>query len=120
MTDPSSDVPSAENPMPSDPDDQPREIRIVETAIAYVGNQRVGAGNLWVADYELPDGTVANGMTAQLFLLADGARVIVGPGSVVDIGGGRWEVTAVEKPEAGRHGWVELRRRDDSSGEPDE
>ena len=39
MTDPMGDGPSAENPMPSDPDDQPREIRIVETAVAYVGDQ---------------------------------------------------------------------------------
>jgi hypothetical protein len=114
MTDPSSDVPSAENPMPSDGDDQPGEIRIVETAVAYVGDQRVGAGNLWVADYELPDGSVANGMTAQLFLLSNGMRLIVGPGSIVDIGGQRWEVTAVEKPEPRRHGWVALRHHDET------
>jgi hypothetical protein len=40
--------------------------------------------------------------------------LIVGPGSIVDIGGQRWEVTAVEKPEPRRHGWVALRHHDET------
>jgi hypothetical protein len=112
MTDSSDGTPSADNPMPP-ADDEPGEIRIVETAVAIVGGQRVGAGNLWESDYELPDGTTANGMTAQLFLLGAGTRAIVGRGSVITIGGERWDVTAVEKPEPGRHGSVVLRQSRD-------
>jgi hypothetical protein len=107
-------TPSAEDPMPALDDEAASSgdvVTIAETAVGLLGDRRVGAGNIWAADYELPDGTIANGMTAQLFVLGEDAGKIVGQGSVLEIDGARWEVTAVEKPEERRHGRVTLRRR---------
>jgi hypothetical protein len=88
--------------------DEPAEVAINETTVGLVDGQRVGVGNLWAADYELPDGTTAHAMTAQLFLLGESRVVIVGPGSRVEIGGRSWQVVAVDKPDEHRHGLVRL------------
>ena len=120
MNDARHGVPSADNPMPGPgaaASDPAREVTIVETAVALVGNQRVGAANIWSSEYTLPDGTAATGMTAQLFVLGEDARTIVGAGSVLAIGGDRWEVAAVEKPDERRHGRVVLRRVVEASGD---
>lgn len=114
MNDDERRTPSAQNPMPTPEHEAASSgdvVTIVETAVGWLGDRRVGAGNIWAAEYDLPDGTIAKGMTAQLFVLGEGTGTIVGQGSVLEIDGARWEVTAVDKPEERRHGRVTLRRR---------
>ena len=83
--------------------------------------RRAGAGRLFVADYELRwMETVSHRHDrASVFLLAGG---IAGDRRPVERRRHRrravGEMTAVQKPEARRHGSVALRRRDDSSAEP--
>jgi hypothetical protein len=118
MSDTPEPIPTATDPVPA-PAGEPQgdsddEVTITETTVGLLDDRRVAAGNIWTSDYSLPDGTGATGMTAQLFVLGEGGSgVIVGPGGELDIGGARWVVTAVEKPDERRHGWVVLRRRHD-------
>lgn len=73
-----------------------------------VGGARVGCGNLWDDDYVLPDGRTVHGMTATLAVAGTEDRMVVGVGSVADIGGRLWRVVAIDK-EQGRRGTVTLR-----------
>jgi hypothetical protein len=84
------------------------EIEITETGVGSLAGQRVGVGNLMESDYTSADGSPKHGMTAQLFLLGQSERAIVGAGSVVSAGGLDWEVVRVDKRE-GEHGTVTLR-----------
>lgn len=84
------------------------EIEITETAVGSLYGQRVGVGNLMESEYTVADGSERHGMTAQLFLLGQSERLIVGEGSVFAAGGRDWEVVSVAKDE-GAHGTVTLR-----------
>ena len=84
------------------------EIEITETAVGSLDGARVGVGNLMESDYTDAAGSERRGLTAQLFLLGQSERVIVGEGSVFPAGGRDWEVIRVEKDE-GAHGSITLR-----------
>ena len=67
--------------------------------MARIGDVEVGVANIGEDRYQLPDGSEASGLTAELIpLLRDegNPRHTVGPGSVVEIGGVRLEVLEVK------------------------
>ncbi len=78
------------------------EIVLVETTVSPVGDARVGCGNLWEREYALPDGRTVRGMTAKLALLDVDDAVVVGAGSIVDLGGALWRVVGIEKSPGAR------------------
>ncbi len=89
-------------------DEAPRadDVRIMETTVGQIGGVSVGVSNIFEDTYTLPDGTERDGLTARLSLFVAGASEggvdeehRVGEGNVVEIGGSRWEVVAIEKPE---------------------
>jgi hypothetical protein len=84
------------------------EVVIVSNTQAHLDGVGVGAGNFWDGEYALPDGARRNGPSAGLWI-GGGNAVRVGPGSVVTVGSGRWEVVAIERTSDGR-GEVRLRR----------
>jgi len=63
---------------------------------AQTGIQTIGAFN--VAEYELPDGEFAEGMTCDI-TLGDGIEITVGEGTVVDVGGLAWKVVQIDDEE---------------------
>ena len=78
-----------------------RGLTIHENAQGALAGVSVGVGNLWEREYEPKDGGVTRAMTAMLFV-GDADRVVVGVGSVVEIGGRQWRVDAVDKPAGGK------------------
>lgn len=80
---------------------------IDETTVGMLGDVRVPMGNMTFGTYTLPDGSEARDWICSLAL--DGGGVFVGKGSVVSVGGARWEVIAVRKT-PGELGSVTLRR----------
>jgi hypothetical protein len=86
-------------------DEQARadEVRIMETTVGQIGGVSVGVSNIFEDTYTFPDGSEREGLTAglTLFTAAEGVQqeYRVGEGNVVEIGGSRWEVVAIEKPE---------------------
>lgn len=78
----------------------PAEVTLKGTTVGDVGQTRVGCGNFWERDYPLPDGTTRRGMSAQLAILETDERLVVGVGSVVDLGA-RWEVVAIDDTDRG-------------------
>jgi hypothetical protein len=85
------------------------DMELTETTVERFDGIRVGVGNILVDDYELPDGTSRHGLTARL-VPETGDRLVVGPGSVVALGEGRWEVLDVVSGGAEGLGNVTLRR----------
>lgn len=85
------------------------DVVLKETTVGDVGGVDVGCGSFWERSYRLPDGVERTGLTAVLAPF-DGERVIVGPGSVVTVGGRSWRVEAIEKV-SGTLGRVTLRER---------
>lgn len=81
---------------------------IEETTVGDIDGVRVPMANMTRGSYTLPDGTEKEGLICAL-VLPDGP-VFVGEGSVVEISGGRWEVTGIRKP-AGELGSVTLTKR---------
>jgi hypothetical protein len=74
------------------------EISITEGTVAPLVGVRVGVGNVWVRDYELPDKRTRTGMSAMIFV--EGASpTVVGEGSVFTAGGVRWLVLGVTAEE---------------------
>lgn len=76
----------------------------METAVGMIGGVRVGVSNIFEDTYTLPDGTEREGLTARLSLLPGGTsdegvgeEPRVGEGSILEIGGSRWEVVEIEK-----------------------
>ncbi len=105
-------------------DEQPGadEVRIMETTVGQVGGVSVGVSNIFEDTYTLPDGSEREGLTARLSLFDGGSseqglhdELRVGEGNVVEIGGSRWEVVAVEKPE-GELGAITLGPAPSASG----
>lgn len=82
-------------------------VTLEETALGHLGDVPCGMGNMSVTTYELPDGSTREGQTATLFPGDDGF-VVVGLGSVLEVGDARWEVIAIAK-ERGEPGTVTLR-----------
>lgn len=83
------------------------EVTLVESTVTPVGETRVGCGNVWEREYVLPDGRAARGLTARLAPADVDEPVVVGLGSVVDLGGELWRVAAIDK-QSGRPGRVRL------------
>ncbi len=83
------------------------EVTLVEGTVTPVGETRVGCGNLWERPYTLPDGREVRGLTARLAPSDVDAPVIVGLGSVADLGGTVWRVADIEKV-TGRPGRLRL------------
>jgi hypothetical protein len=75
------------------------EIEIAEGTVAPLEGVRVGVGNVWPRDYELPDKSTRNGPSAMIFVEGRDPAV-VGEGSVFEVGGARWVVVgvAMDKP----------------------
>jgi hypothetical protein len=71
------------------------ELELTETTRDEVGGVGVGVGNILDEDdYELPGGGTGHGLTARLHV-EGGDRLVVGRGSVFELGDGRWEVLDV-------------------------
>lgn len=82
-------------------------VILKETTVGELGGVSVGCGNFYVDEaYALPDGSTRVGRTATIAPFDREARIVVGEGSEVDVGGTRWRVTRVEK--SGRLGTVTL------------
>lgn len=82
---------------------------IEETTVGDLDGVRVPMGNMTRGTYTLPDGTEQTGLICALALKP--APRFVGKGSVVEVEGARWEVTAIEKEGSGP-GSVTLTRLD--------
>ena len=96
--------PPAETAPPASASEE--EIVIEGSTQGHLDGVGVGVGNIWEGEYVLPDGARRSGLSAGLWIGGRSA-VRVGPGSVVAIGPGRWEVVLVESDGRGR---VRLRR----------
>lgn len=81
------------------------DVVLKETAVVRIGAVRVGCGNVWERDYELPDGSTKQGMTARVSF--DGAVFYAGVGSELTIDGVLYRVAVIEK-EPGALGRVHL------------
>jgi hypothetical protein len=71
---------------------------LMETTVERLGGVRVGIGNIFEDEYELPDGSTARGPSAHLVELRGedpNPAHVVGAGSVVAIGDARFEVLDV-------------------------
>ena len=69
---------------------------IEETTCVPLGDVRTGMASMGKGPYELPDGTTVEGMTGIL-APEDQENIVIGMGSIVTVGGVRWEVIDVEK-----------------------
>ncbi len=83
---------------------------IDETTVGMLGEHRVPMGNMTTGAYTRADGTEARGVICSLVIDPSQPGVFVGLGSVVTVGGVRWEVVAIEKT-PGELGSVTLERR---------
>jgi hypothetical protein len=88
---------------------------IQETTVGDLNGTSTPMANMGQDEYELPDGTRKTGMTATLYPGESGFHR-VGVGSVVEIGGVRWEVIDVSKPEGQPLGTVSLRQEGTGGG----
>jgi hypothetical protein len=71
---------------------------LLERHVVHIGDVDVGIANVMEDTYVLPDGTIADGVTAELIprLEDEGnPRYTVGRGSVITVGGVRLEVLDV-------------------------
>jgi hypothetical protein len=83
---------------------------IQETTVGTLSGVDVGVANLWERDFVDGAGVSRTGLTARLDWDVSGTtrRVVVGEGSVVELGGARWEVVRIVKP-PGQNGTITLR-----------
>jgi len=102
--------PAAAGPLPTQPLPRPEPavtvpsdtVSIEETTQGALGTVDVGVANVWERDYIDGSGAARTGVTARL--MWDGGSLVVGAGSVFELGGARWEVLRVDKaPEANGH-----------------
>ena len=87
---------------------------LTETTVERLGGVRVGIGNIFEDEYELPDGTTARGPSAHLVELRGqdpNPTHVAGPGSVLAIGDARFEVLEVS-PRGGGEGSLTVRELD--------
>ena len=80
---------------------------IEETTCGQLGDVRTGMASMGKGSYELPDGSVVEGMTGIL-APDEHENVVIGMGSVVTVSGVPWEVIEVEK-ERGVPGSITLK-----------
>lgn len=86
------------------------ELELMETTRDEVGGVAVGVGNILDDDeYDLPDGGTGHGLTARLHV-EGGERLVVGKGSMFELGDGQWEVFDVISGGDDDFGTVLLRR----------
>lgn len=90
---------------------------IEETTVGDLAGTACPMANMGVDTYALPDGATRTGLTATLYPGEEGFHR-VGVGSVVEIGGRRWECIDVSKPPGQRLGTVTLRLLDAAAGAP--
>ncbi len=83
---------------------------IQETTVGTLAGVDVGVANMWEREYTDGAGAAKKGLTARLDydIAGETRRVVVGMGSVLELGGVRWEVTAISKP-PNQNGTVTLR-----------
>jgi hypothetical protein len=83
---------------------------IQETTVGTLSGVDVGVANMWEREYTDGAGATRTGLTARLDYEVAGAtrREVVGEGSVVTLGGVRWEVVRLVKT-PGQNGYVSLR-----------
>ncbi len=83
---------------------------IQETTVGTLGGVDVGVANMWERDYVDGAGTSRKGLTARLDydVAGETRRIVVGEGSVVELGGLRWEVVRLVKT-PGQNGTITLR-----------
>lgn len=98
----------------STPAGRPKENDVIEiiqeTTVGDLNGTPTPMANMGQDEYALPDGTTRTGLTATLYPGEEGF-FRVGVGSVVEIGGVRWECIDVSKPEGQRLGTVSLRQQ---------
>ncbi len=83
---------------------------IQETTVGTLSGVDVGIANMWERDYVDGAGTPRKGLTARLDYDLNGEthRIVLGQGSVLEIGGARWEAIRLTKP-PNAHGTIALR-----------
>ena len=83
---------------------------IQETTVGTLAGVDVGVANLWDREYVDGAGARRTGLTARLDYEVAGStqRVFVGEGSILELGGVRWEVVRLTKT-PGQNGSVTLR-----------
>ena len=83
---------------------------IQETTVGTLSGVDVGIANMWERDYLDGAGAPRKGLTARLDYDINGEtrRIVVGQGSVLEIGGARWEAIRLTKP-SNANGTVTLR-----------
>lgn len=83
---------------------------IQETTVGTLGAVDVGVANMWEREYTDGAGVARKGLTARLDydVAGETRRVVVGLGSVLELGGTKWEVAAISKP-PNQNGTVTLR-----------
>lgn len=85
---------------------------IEENTVGDLGGHRVPMGNMTTGEYTLPDGSTATGPICSL-PIEGRVGVFVGVGSVVDVGGTRWQITDVTLDHGDGVGSVSLQQLDD-------
>jgi hypothetical protein len=76
-----------------------RVLTLEETTQGTLGSVDVGVANIWERSYTDAAGAERTGPTARL--MWDGGSLVVGPGSVFELGGQSWRVLSVDKPADG-------------------
>ena len=83
-------------------------IVLQETTVGWLGEERVGCGNVYAGVYKLPVGEEAKGWVCELVLASSGLRWTVGKSSEFAIGELRYQVVTVTPKSEGKRGQVEL------------
>lgn len=83
---------------------------IQETTVGTLSGVDVGVANMWEREYVDGAGAARKGLTARLDTEVAGEtrRTVVGAGSVIELGGTRWEVVSLAKA-PGQNGTITLR-----------
>lgn len=105
---PDSSAESRPEPCSATPHEGAHEVLLKESNVGLLDELRVGCGNFWPRRYTRADGSEAEGLCARLAPLDDAEALIVGQGSVFDLGGRTWEVIEVRK-DANSRGHIRLR-----------
>ena len=93
---------TAQDPTPVETPSAGKETTMIirESTQGSLGDAEVGVSNIWEREYNLPDGSTVRGLTARLSL-DEGLRLVVGKGSVIEVGGAKYEIISVVNPEEG-------------------
>ncbi|MDP2305948.1 MAG: hypothetical protein Q8P18_07960 [Pseudomonadota bacterium] len=83
---------------------------IQETTVGTLSGVDIGVANMWERDYIDGTGAARKGLTARMDYEVgpETRRIVVGEGSVIQMGGERWEVVALKKT-PGQNGSITLR-----------